>query len=261
VNGGELYFHVANFGRFSEERVRFYAVELILALRELHKKGYIYRDLKLENILLTKDGHIKITDFGLSQVIPNSTNIIQQQPQQPPQQSISPSDTTGTLEYMAPEILLGQPSGISIDWWALGVVLYEMSCAFHPFWHEDRHIIHERILTAPIDFPSWISMDLQDLISNLLERNPIKRLGSSSSSSSSSNEQHQIQNHPFFKSIQFDQILTRSIPPPYIPADIGDALLDPNQLGDQLMEEEHPLSELSPSLKTEWDIKSPESLN
>jgi RAC serine/threonine-protein kinase len=107
-----LFYHIGREKRFSEDRVRFYAAEILLALHYLHQKGIVYRDLKLENILLDSDGHIKITDFGLVK------------------EGIGTDETTstfcGTPEYLAPEVLEEEYYGRSVDWWALGVVMYEL---------------------------------------------------------------------------------------------------------------------------------------
>ena len=112
MNGGELFFHIGREKRFSEDRVRFYAAEILLALNYIHSKGIVYRDLKLENLLLDASGHIKITDFGLVK------------------EGIGFNDTTstfcGTPEYLAPEILEEENYGKNVDWWALGVVMYEL---------------------------------------------------------------------------------------------------------------------------------------
>lgn len=112
VNGGELFFHLSREKVFSEERTRFYGAEIISALAYLHSRGIIYRDLKLENLLLDKEGHIKIADFGLCK------------------EDITYGSTTktfcGTPEYLAPEVLDDNDYGRAVDWWGTGVVMYEM---------------------------------------------------------------------------------------------------------------------------------------
>ena len=119
LNGGELFHHLCNEIRFSENRARFYAAELILALDHLHKNGIIYRDLKPENVLLDSQGHIKITDFGLSKLKPEQNN--------------QTNTFCGTPEYLAPEIIIGKGHSFGVDWWSLGMLLYEMISGINPF--------------------------------------------------------------------------------------------------------------------------------
>ena len=109
-NGGELFFYLSN-GRFSENRARFYAAEIAMGLHYLHSKGIVYRDLKPENLLLDADGHIKITDFGLSKQNVEGDEL---------------HSLCGTPEYLAPEILNRTGHGQAVDWWSLGALLYEM---------------------------------------------------------------------------------------------------------------------------------------
>ncbi|KNC99070.1 AGC protein kinase [Spizellomyces punctatus DAOM BR117] len=198
VNGGELYFHVSHFGRFSEERVRFYAAELLLGLECLHGKGIIYRDLKLENILLTRDGHVKITDFGLSKH-ENENDI----PEDEDSDTIS---VVGTLEYLAPEVLQGHPHTAAADYWAYGVVVFEMLCGFHPFYSEDREEIRLNILDAPIEFPSHVSPLAQDFIHRILDRNPAKRL-----------VRKMVQQHAFFKGVDWIKLFNKEVEVPFRP--------------------------------------------
>ncbi|KAI9102535.1 hypothetical protein DFS34DRAFT_609584 [Phlyctochytrium arcticum] len=198
INGGELYFHVSHFGRFAEERVRFYAAELFLGLDCLHGKGILYRDLKLENILLTEDGHVKITDFGLSK-----------QEEDMLAEEVGTSDTisvVGTLEYLAPEVLEGYPHSQAADYWAYGVVVFEMLCGFHPFYSEDREDIRLNILDAPIDFPGHVHPVAQDFISQLLQRDPTKRMIRKS-----------IQQHEFFKGVDWVKLFNKEVDVPFRP--------------------------------------------
>lgn len=126
VNGGEIFFHLSKERRFSEDRVRFYVAEITSAITYLHSQGIIYRDLKLENLLLDKDGHIKITDFGLCK------------------EDITFGATTttfcGTPEYLAPEVIEDSDYGRAVDWWGVGVVLYEMICGVLPFRSRDHEV-------------------------------------------------------------------------------------------------------------------------
>ncbi|KAJ3039185.1 RAC-gamma serine/threonine-protein kinase [Rhizophlyctis rosea] len=199
VNGGELYFHVSNFGRFSEERVRFYGAEIALAVGYLHEKDVVYRDLKLENILLAKDGHVKITDFGLSKQEDDMDD------------DMSTVSIVGTLEYLAPEVLEGLENSFAADWWAYGVVLFEMLCGFHPFYSDDREAIRDNILYADIEYPHHVTPDARDLITKLLNRNPMRRLGCGEKKGK------EVLGHGFYSSVDFGRLYRKEIEPPFKP--------------------------------------------
>ncbi|KAI9178939.1 hypothetical protein H9P43_005601 [Blastocladiella emersonii ATCC 22665] len=198
VNGGELFFHLSQSGRFPEKRAKYYAAEVILALQCLHGKGIVYRDLKLENILLDKDGHIKIADFGLSRM---STKDEQDRT----------FSMAGTLEYFAPEVIEGVNYSFPADWWAFGVILFELLCGYHPFYNPNPEILYQLILRAPLEFPSFTSAKASDLISRLLDRDYKRRLGSGKQGS------REIQQHPFFKDIDFVKLFRKELPPPWRP--------------------------------------------
>ncbi|KAJ3322866.1 Serine/threonine-protein kinase Sgk1, partial [Blyttiomyces sp. JEL0837] len=200
VNGGELFFHVCTFGRFTEERVRFYAAEIYLALRNLHTHGYIYRDLKLENILLDKEGHIQIADFGLCR-----RNILA---------DLDDQSLVGTLEYLAPEVLQGYGTSPESDFWALGIVMFEMLCAYHPFYSEDRTELKMNIVQSPLEFPSQMSSKTQQFLTGLLQRDPRKRLGYGDSS--------KIEQHPYFAGLDFAALQEKKLTPPYLPEVVDD---------------------------------------
>lgn len=197
VSGGEIFFHISNFGRFNEDRVRYYCAEITLALEHLYSKRIIYRDIKLENLLLGKDGHIKLSDFGLSKKSlekeAKSTTIV------------------GTLEYLSPELLLGKLVTFSVDHWAFGVVTFEMLCGYHPFYSEDRLLIHDYILNAPIEFPDHLSLDSKDFVSSLLNRDPNKRM------TMGHDKENMARNHKFFQNVNWNGILAKEIPAPFLP--------------------------------------------
>ncbi|KAG0308759.1 hypothetical protein BGZ97_013265 [Linnemannia gamsii] len=234
MNGGELFFHMQNEGTFSEPRARFYVAELVLALEHLHSCNVVYRDLKPENILLSSQGHIVLVDFGLCK------------------QNVTEDERThtfcGTTEYLAPEIVKGTGYGKAVDWWSLGVLLYEMLVGASPFADTRTEGTYHKILHQPVIFPSrlgpipsghgrkggrraqppspdpatiqgigsstGISANAQDLIQRFLDKNPKTRLGSGLSGADAV---VQIKAHPFFKGIDFERLKTRDVTPPFQP--------------------------------------------
>jgi len=197
VNGGELFFHLSRERLFSEDRTRFYGAEIISAIDYLHKKGIIYRDLKLENLLLDKDGHIKIADFGLCK------------------EDIQWGNTTktfcGTPEYLAPEVLEDNDYGRAVDWWGVGVVMYEMMIGRLPFYNRDHDILFELILMEEVRFPKTISAEAKDLLSGLLVKDPENRLGGGVE------DARDIMNHAFFANINWTDLEKRRVTPPFKP--------------------------------------------
>ncbi len=151
VNGGELFFHLQQERKFSEDRVRFYAAEILLALEHLHLSGVVYRDLKPENLLLMDTGHIVLTDFGLAKEGMFSYD--------------SKTDTfCGTPEYLAPEILLNNGYGKAVDWWSYGCLIFEMSSGLPPFYSQDVQEMYKRILNDKLSFSKEHSQDARDLV-------------------------------------------------------------------------------------------------
>ncbi|XP_065354750.1 RAC serine/threonine-protein kinase [Calliphora vicina] len=197
VNGGELFFHLSRERIFPEERTRFYGAEIISALGYLHSQSIIYRDLKLENLLLDKDGHIKIADFGLCK------------------EDITYGRTTktfcGTPEYLAPEVLEDNDYGRAVDWWGTGVVMYEMICGRLPFYNRDHDVLFTLILVEEVKFPRMISDEAKSLLAGLLAKDPKKRLGGGPG------DVKEIQVHPFFASINWTDLVQKKIEPPFKP--------------------------------------------
>ncbi|KAI6213357.1 hypothetical protein M3Y94_00140800 [Aphelenchoides besseyi] len=187
---------------FSESRSRFYGSEIVLALGYLHENAIIYRDLKLENILLDREGHIKIADFGLCK------------------EDVSFADRTrtfcGTPEYLAPEILEDNDYGLSCDWWGLGVVLFELMCGRLPFYSQQHDKLFEMILRSNLRFPSALSPEARSLLSGLLIKDPNARLGGGI------DDYKEIQIQSFFASVDWDKLYRKQIPPPFIPRLNGD---------------------------------------
>ncbi|KAK8825058.1 protein kinase 2 [Blastocystis sp. ATCC 50177/Nand II] len=193
-NGGELY-HYLSMGRFSEKRACFYAAEIALGLAHLHKNNIVYRDLKPENLLLDPEGHIRITDFGLSKEDVEGDTV---------------KSLCGTPEYLAPEVLRKQPYGKSVDWWSLGTLIYEMISGLPPFYDNNRKMMYHKILTAPLQKSPYMSAEAFDICSRLLERDPKKRLGY--------NGFEEVQKHPWFKDINWDALYRKEVEPPYKPS-------------------------------------------
>ncbi|XP_069691526.1 atypical protein kinase C-like isoform X5 [Periplaneta americana] len=207
VRGGDLMFHMQRQRRLPEEHARFYAAEISLALNFLHDKGIIYRDLKLDNVLLDHEGHIKLTDYGMCK------------------EGIRPGDTTstfcGTPNYIAPEILRGEDYGFSVDWWALGVLLYEMLAGRSPFdiagasENPDQNTedyLFQVILEKTIRIPRSLSVKAASVLKGFLNKNPADRLGCHRDTGFLD-----IVNHPFFKSIDWEMLNQKQILPPFRP--------------------------------------------
>jgi serum/glucocorticoid-regulated kinase 2 len=196
VNGGELFHHLQQEQRFSEERSRFYSAELLLALEHLHTLDVVYRDLKPENILLDYNGHIALCDFGLCKVNMkdgNRTNTF-----------------CGTPEYLAPEILSGHGYDRTIDWWTLGILLYEMMAGLPPFYDERTDKMYDKILHDPLIFPEDFTDEACSILTGLINRDPTQRLGRQGAEA--------IKAHPFFKKyIDFDALVQKKIQPPFKP--------------------------------------------
>lgn len=198
-SGGELFWHLQREGRFTEERARFYIAELVLALEHLHKYDIVYRDLKPENILLDATGHVALCDFGLSKPDLGAGQLT--------------NTFCGTTEYLAPEVLLDE-SGYSklVDFWSLGVLLFEMCCGWSPFYAEDTQQMYRNICFGKIKFPRGaIGDDGKQFVKGLLNRNPKHRLGAK-------NDAQDLKDHAFFKDIDFVALSQKQLTPPFKPS-------------------------------------------
>ncbi|BES89743.1 Protein kinase C terminal domain [Nesidiocoris tenuis] len=210
VSGGELFTHLYQKEHFTEEQVRIYIGEIILALEHLHKLGIIYRDIKLENILLDAQGHIVLTDFGLSkEFLPHETE----------QRAYS---FCGTIEYMAPEVVKGGSSGhdIAVDWWSVGVLTYELLTGASPFTVEgernNQQEISRRILRVNPPIPEDLSPEVSDFISKLLIKNPRERLGGGVE------DAEELKRHAFFKGLNWTDLAGKAVPAPFVPKISGE---------------------------------------
>ncbi|XP_064413320.1 ribosomal protein S6 kinase alpha-3 isoform X4 [Latimeria chalumnae] len=198
LRGGDLFTRLSKEVMFTEEDVKFYLAELALALDHLHSLGIIYRDLKPENILLDEDGHIKLTDFGLSK------------------ESIDHERKAysfcGTVEYMAPEVVNRRGHTQSADWWSFGVLMFEMLTGTLPFQGKDRKETMTMILKAKLGMPQFLSAEAQSLLRMLFKRNPANRLGAGPDGV------EEIKRHAFFATIDWNKLYRRETPPPFKPA-------------------------------------------
>ncbi|XP_023812852.1 protein kinase C zeta type isoform X1 [Oryzias latipes] len=205
VNGGDLMFHMQRQRKLPEEHARFYAAEICIALNFLHEKGIIYRDLKLDNVLLDHEGHIKLTDYGMCK------------------EGIRPGDTTstfcGTPNYIAPEILRGEDYGFSVDWWALGVLMFEMMAGRSPFDiitdnpdMNTEEYLFQVILEKPIRIPRSLSVKAASVLKGFLNKDPKERLGCQVQTGFTD-----IKSHTFFRSIDWQQLEKKEMTPPFKP--------------------------------------------
>ncbi|KAH7922670.1 hypothetical protein BV22DRAFT_1016856 [Leucogyrophana mollusca] len=252
--GGDLATQLARWGRLGRDRARFYAAEIVEGVEGLHAAGVIYRDLKPENILIGADGHIVLTDFGLSKEFPRRATTITApptpsgtrgefyssapggEPATPPWmkgeksqdlamgwpgQGVGPTDTTstfcGTAEYLAPEVIQGLPYSYEVDWWSFGTMLYEMLTGITPFWANNHSDMYVRVLQDELQFPDdrAIDQDTKSLIRGLLQRNPSLRMC-----------EPRIKRHPYFSMIDWSHVYYKRYIPPYIPP------IDPSNASD-----------------------------
>ncbi|KAE8860076.1 hypothetical protein PTNB73_07686 [Pyrenophora teres f. teres] len=198
MSGGELFWHLQREGRFHEARAKFYIAELILALQHLHEHNIVYRDLKPENILLDANGHIALCDFGLSKA--NLT------------ENATTNTFCGTTEYLAPEVLLDEHGYTKmVDFWSLGVLVFEMCCGWSPFYAEDTQQMYKNIAFGKVRFPrDALSTEGRNFVKGLLNRNPKHRLGAT-------RDAEELKAHPFFADIDWEALGKKNVVPPFKP--------------------------------------------
>ena len=197
MQGGDMFYHLHSQKKFEEERAKFYTIELILGLEFLHKNNMIYRDLKPENILMDSNGHIKISDFGLSKILdkPNGKAFT----------------LCGTPQYLAPEIIKNKGYDKTVDWWSLGCFLYEMLTGYLPFYIPKGNKINPKTYEEPLRFPPDVNPIAINLINQLLTVNPKKRLGYGDEGAT------KIKHHDFFKGVDWNKYWNKEVEPPFLP--------------------------------------------
>nr|CAB3265161.1 protein kinase C delta type-like [Phallusia mammillata] len=193
LNGGDLMFHIQASGRFAEQRARFYSAEIALGLQFLHSKGIVYRDLKLDNVLLDSDGHTKIADFGMCRERTGEEN--------------KATTFCGTPDYIAPEILQGKKYSFGVDICSRRIIKKKMLLGQSPFHGEDEEELFHAIQQKQPIYPRWMPRDAVDCVQKLLEKNVTKRLGVISD----------VRDHKFYSSIDFEKLEKRQIDPPFKP--------------------------------------------
>lgn len=199
AQGGELFERMRTERMFPEETAAFYMAEMVLALEHLHRNvGVVYRDLKPENCLLDSDGHLLLTDFGLSKVAVDGEHRCK--------------SMTGTVEYMAPEVIQMQSYGTAVDWWSFGILGFDLLTGSSPFRANNDLKIKEKILKSKLVMPYFLSPDAKDLLTRLLRKEPKKRLGASMPK-----DMHTIKNHRFFRKIDWVKLDKRELEPPIKP--------------------------------------------
>lgn len=196
VNGGHLFFQLYHQGLFREELARIYTAEIVSAVSHLHANGIMHRDLKPENILLGADGHVMLTDFGLAKEFQENTRS---------------NSMCGTVEYMAPEIVLGKGHDKAADWWSVGILLFEMLTGKPPFVGGNRDKIQQKIVKDKLKLPAYLSSEAHSLLKGLLQKEANKRLGCGPGGS------NEIKNHKWFKSINWRKLEAREIQPSFCP--------------------------------------------
>ncbi|KAI2639419.1 camp-dependent protein kinase catalytic subunit [Xylaria nigripes] len=204
IPGGELFSYLRGHRRFPEEWAQFYAAEIVLVLEFLHEHqgGVAYRDLKPENLLLDGEGHVKLVDFGFAKRLGSKGD-----------RPVETYTLCGTPEYLAPEVIQNKGHTTAVDWWALGILIYEFLTGYPPFWHRNPIEIYKQIIEKPVLFPNTprISESAQRIIRSLCTVDRSRRLGNISGGA------QQVKDHPFFHNMNWEALYRRQIRPPIQP--------------------------------------------
>lgn len=214
VQGGEIFSHLRKKGAFQVPTARYYAAQIVTVLEFLHSRNIVYRDLKPENLLLDSKGQLKITDFGFAKQVDDLTFTL-----------------CGTPEYLAPEIILNTGHSKGVDWWALGILIYEMLFGYPPFYDDSPFRTYEKIVQQRLPFPKTIDPLAKDLIRKLLRKDKTQRLGCLRGGTAD------VKNHPFFKGVNWDAIYFGTCRAPIAPvvhheSDVGNFEEYPEEEGD-----------------------------
>ena len=197
MQGGDMFFHLHEIGKFTKDRAKFYSIELLLAIEVLHKNNMVYRDLKPENILMDKDGHLKISDFGLSKILDDMNDKI--------------FTLCGTPQYIAPEVIYKQGYDKGIDWWSFGCVFYEMLTGHLPYKIPRNQKLSHKLFEVEVKYPKDFDTNLVDLLKRLLSVDPKNRLGNGTK------DAEEIKSHPYYKDVDWNLYLEKKVKPPFIP--------------------------------------------
>lgn len=198
VNGGEFFTHLRRLGRLENSVSKFYCASVALIFAHLHKEDIIYRDLKPENLLLDHEGFLKITDFGFAKKVLFKTYTL-----------------CGTPEYIAPEVLLNKGHGKGVDWWTLGILMFETLAGAPPFVDDDPMGIYQQVLAGSITFPRYFDRNAKNLIKKLLVADLTKRFGCLKRGA------QDIMEHKWFAELDFEELLAKKLTPPIQPKVTG----------------------------------------
>lgn len=199
ISGGELFKYLRKQGTFKKNSAAFYAAQVAMMWEYIHSKNVIYRDLKPENLLIDRQGYLKLADFGFAKIVSGRTYTL-----------------CGTPEYLAPEVVLNKGHGKAVDWWTLGILLYEMLVGIDPFNDSDPMVMYESIVKSTVRFPSSVDSDAKSLVKHLLERDLTKRYGNLK------NQAQDVKDHRFFDDINWQAIYDRKVVAPYVPVVKGE---------------------------------------
>ncbi|KAI3386941.1 hypothetical protein SNEBB_004287 [Seison nebaliae] len=194
IPGGDMFNYLQKVGRLNEDNAKFYACQILFALEYLHTLQILYRDLKPENVMLDKNGYIRLTDLGFAKQVTERTWTL-----------------CGTPEYLAPEVILSKGYGKCVDWWAFGVYIYEMTAGYAPFVSDEPIQIYEKIVSGKVTYPTHFSTKLIHLLCGLLEVDVTRRLGNTHPGVAA------IRGNKWFRKVEWIKIYQQQIPPPYVP--------------------------------------------